>query len=326
VNVRDRLLAIVVAALWGANFLAIHVGLEHFPPLFLAALRFLVIAIPTVLLVPRPRVPLRWLIGYGLGFGTVQFLFLFVAMDIGMPTGLASLVLQASAPFTVLLGALLLRERMTARQVLGIALAVLGLAAIAVARAQAAALLPLVLTLVAALGWAFGNLAARLADPPNPLHLTLWMSVVPPIPLLAVSLATEGPAADWAASRAAVTPAGVPGLLALGYLAVLATVLGAGIWTALMRRYPAGVVAPYSLLVPVVGIAFAAAALNERPTVVELVAGVVIVGGVLLGTPRPVPAGVVGPAHGHAARARHSLQVGRAEAVAHARDTGLGQG
>jgi drug/metabolite transporter (DMT)-like permease len=187
VNVRDRLLAIFVAALWGANFLAIHVSLEHFPPLFLAALRFLVIAIPTVLLVPRPRVPLRWLIGYGLGFGTVQFLFLFVAMDIGMPTGLASLVLQASAPFTVLLGALLLRERMTARQVVGIALAVLGLVAIAVAQAQAAALLPLALTLVGALGWAFGNLAARLADPPNPLHLTLWMSVVPPIPLLAVS-------------------------------------------------------------------------------------------------------------------------------------------
>jgi drug/metabolite transporter (DMT)-like permease len=216
---------------------------------------------------------------------------------------------------------------MTARQVLGIALAVLGLAAIAVARAQAAALLPLVLTLVAALGWAFGNLAARLADPPNPLHLTLWMSVVPPIPLLAVSLATEGPAADWAASRAAVTPAGVPGLLALGYLAVLATVLGAGLWTALMRRYPAGVVAPYSLLVPVVGIALAAAALNERPTVVELVAGVVIVGGVLLGTPRPVPAGVVGglpTATQH--EPGHTLQVGRAEAVAHARDTGLGQG
>ena len=110
---RDRLLAAAVAVLWGGNFLAIHVGLEHFPPLFMAALRFAVIAVPTLLLVPRPRVPLRWLLGYGLGFGTVQFVFLFVAMDIGMPTGLASLVLQASAPFTVLLGAALLRERMS---------------------------------------------------------------------------------------------------------------------------------------------------------------------------------------------------------------------
>jgi O-acetylserine/cysteine efflux transporter len=292
VTARDRLLAAVVAVLWGANFLAIHVGLEHYPPLLLAGLRFAVLAIPTVLLVPRPRVPLRWLIGYGLGFGTVQFLFLFVAMDVGMPTGLASLVLQASAPFTVLLGAVLLRERMSARQVVGTTLAVVGLLAIAMAQAQAAALIPLVLTLVGALGWAFGNLAARLADPPNPLHLTLWMSVVPPIPLLAASLLTEGPAADWASLRAAVTLEGVPGVLAIAYLAILATVLGSGIWTTLMRRYPAGVVAPYSLLVPVVGIALAAAALGERPSAVELVAGVVIVGGVLLGTPRPVSAPV----------------------------------
>ena len=80
---RDRLLAALVAVLWGANFLAIHVGLQHFPPLFLAALRFAVIALPTVLLVPRPQVRLRWLLGYGLGFGTLQFLFLFVAMDVG---------------------------------------------------------------------------------------------------------------------------------------------------------------------------------------------------------------------------------------------------
>ena len=290
---RDRLLAAFVALLWGANFLAIHVGLQHFPPLFLAALRFAVIAVPTVLLVPRPQVRLRWLLGYGLGFGTVQFLFLFVAMDVGMPTGLASLVLQASAPFTVLLGAALLRERITGRQGVGITLAVVGLAAIAVARAQTAALLPVVLTLLGALGWAFGNLASRLAAPPNPLHLTLWMSVVPPVPLLLASWAVEGPAVGWDALRAASTPTGVPGLLAVAYIAVLATVVGAGIWTALMRRHPAGVVAPYSLLVPVVGMGLAALVLGERPSAVELVAAVVIVGGVLLGTPPVGRASVV---------------------------------
>ncbi|WP_232663278.1 EamA family transporter [Pseudonocardia sp. TRM90224] len=285
---RDRLLAAFVAVLWGGNFIAIHVGLDHFPPLFLASLRFAVIALPTILFIPRPQVPLRWLLGYGIGFGTIQFVFLFIAMDNGMPTGLASLVLQSSAPFTVLLGAVLLRERLSPRQGLGIALAIAGLVAIAVARAQTAALLPVLLTLVGALGWAFGNISSRLAAPPNPLHLTLWMSVIPPIPLLAMSWATEGPAAGWDALPAAVTVDGLPGVLAVAYIAVLATIVGGGIWTALMRRYPAGVVAPYSLLVPVVGIGLAALLLGERPSVVELVSAAVIVGGVLLGTPRPV--------------------------------------
>ena len=102
---RERLLAVLVAVLWGLNFLAIHLSLEQWPPFFLVALRFALIALPTILLVPRPDVPLRWLIGYGLGFGTLQFLFLYWALATGMPVGLASLVLQSSAPFTVVLGA-----------------------------------------------------------------------------------------------------------------------------------------------------------------------------------------------------------------------------
>ncbi|WP_214403762.1 EamA family transporter [Pseudonocardia lacus] len=289
---RDRLLACFVAVLWGVNFLAIHISLEHWPPLLLAAVRFVVMAVPALLFVPRPPVPLRWLLAYGVGFGTLQFVFLFVAMRIGMPTGLASLVLQASAPFTVLLGAVLLRERLTPRQGVGIGLAVLGLAAIAVARAQTAALLPVVLTLLGALGWAFGNLANRLAlrdarGPVNPMSLVMWMAVVPPLPLLAASWLVEGPHAWGTAFAAAVTPAGVPGLLGLAYTVVLGTLVGSGVWTVLMRKHPAGVVAPYSLLVPVVGMAVAAAVLGERPSAVELVSAVVIVGGVLLGTPRP---------------------------------------
>jgi O-acetylserine/cysteine efflux transporter len=299
VTTRDRLLACLVAVLWGVNFLAIHASLLHWPPLLLAALRFLVIAVPAVLLVPRPPVPLRWLLGYGLGFGTLQFLFLYIALRVGMPTGLASLVLQASAPFTVLLGAVLLRERLSPRQGAGIGLAVLGLAAIAVARAQTAALLPVVLTLLGALGWAFGNLANRLAlrdarGPVNPMHLVLWMSVVPPLPMLAASWVVEGPGAWGAAFVEATTAAGLPGLLGLAYTVLLGTLLGSGIWTVLMRRHPAGVVAPYSLLVPVVGMAAAALVLGERPSAVELVAAVVIVGGVLLGTPR-APAQAAAP-------------------------------
>jgi O-acetylserine/cysteine efflux transporter len=218
-------------------------------------------------------------------------------MHLGMPTGLASLVLQASAPFTVLLGAVLLRERVSGRQLAGILLAVAGMTAIAWQQSAHAALVPVLLTLLAALSWAIGNLSMRRAEPDNPLHLTLWMSVVPPLPLLAASWVVEGPSAGWDALRAAITPAGVPGLLAVAYIAVLATVLGSGIWTALLRRHPAGVVAPWSLLVPVVGMGLAALVLGERPSAVELVAAIVIVGGVLLGTPQVrLPATVRQPA------------------------------
>jgi O-acetylserine/cysteine efflux transporter len=281
---RDRLLAIFVAVLWGCNFLAIHATLGQFPPVFAGALRFAVIAIPTVLFVGWPKVKIRHLLGYGLGFGTGQFVFLFIAMDTGMPTGLASLVLQASAPFTVLLGAVFLRERVSGQQLTGILLAVAGMTAIAWQQAGNAALLPMILTLLAALSWAFGNLSTRKAAPDNPLNFVLWMSVVPPVPMFALSLIMEGPAAQWKSLTTLGTPPGLIGLAGLAYVVLFGTIVGSGIWTSLMRRNPAGVVAPFSLLVPVVGLSMAFLILDEQPSLVEIVAAGVVIGGVLLGS------------------------------------------
>ena len=284
---RDRSLALFVVLLWGINFIAIDFGLQHFPPMFFAALRFVVIAVPTVLFVPFPDVRWKWLVGYGLGFGTLQFAFLFLALDNGMPTGLASLVLQASAPFTVVLGALLLRERIHPLQAVGIVVAVLGMAAIGWNRAQSAALLPVVLTLLGALGWAFGNLCSRKANPSNPLHLALWMSIVPPVPMFALSVVTEGPAAGFQAVGTAFASAqGWLALAGLAYIVLLATVVGSGIWSALMARNPASSVAPFTLLVPVVGFTAAWLVLGEQPDPFELAAGAVVVFGVLLGSIR----------------------------------------
>jgi O-acetylserine/cysteine efflux transporter len=283
---RDRLLAAFVAVLWGGNFLAIHATLGHFPPLFAGCLRFLTIAVPTVLFVPWPKVKVRWLIGYGLGFGTLQFAFLFVGLDIGMPTGLASLVLQASAPFTVLLGAVFLRERVSRRQLTGILLAVAGMAVIAWQQFEHARPLPVILVMLGALSWAFGNICSRQAKASNPLHFTLWMSVVPPIPMFAMSFITEGPAAQWHSLATLGTPNGRLALGGLAYIVVFGTIVGSGIWTTLMGRHPAGVVAPFSLLVPVVGMSLAFAVLNERHTLLEMAASVVVISGVLLGSLR----------------------------------------
>lgn len=277
---RDRLLAATVAAVWGLNFLAIHASLAQFPPFLCAALRWTLIAIPTVLLVPRPAVPLRWLVGYGAGFGVAQFTFLYWAMSAGMPTGLSSLVLQSSAPFTVVLGTLLLGERLDRRRATGVLIAVAGLAIVGSQRLGGAGWWPFALTVLGGLGWAFGNLASRQARAPRPLHLTLWMSVVPPLPMLAISLVFEGP------HRIGTALAGAPhapgALLGLLYTCVIGTAVGSGIWTTLMGRHPAGVVAPYSMLVPIVGLSAAWLVLGERPGIVELAGSAVVIAGVLI--------------------------------------------
>jgi O-acetylserine/cysteine efflux transporter len=278
---RDRLLAVVVAVVWGLNFPATEFALGHFPPFLLAAIRFTLIAVPTVFLVPRPRIPFGRLVLVGVGLGILQFAFLYLGMAAGMPSGLASLVLQASAPFTVLIAGVWLRERLSGRQALGIGIAVAGLGVIALHQAQTAALLPVVLTLCGALGWAIGNVATRRAGAPNPLHLTLWWSIVPPVPMAILSLVVEGPARIGSALGTAFTPGAIPADLGLLYIVLVATLVGYGIWSRLMARYPSSTVAPFSMLVPVVGVLASWAAFGERPDAVEVVAGLVVVGGVL---------------------------------------------
>lgn len=276
---RDRLLGLTVVVLWGLNFLAIRAGLDHFPPFFFAALRFFVIAIPVILFVPRPQVPLKWLLVYGLGFGVGQFAFLFWAMHVGMPTGLASLVLQSSAPFTVVLGAVLLRERLRPTQVCGLLVAMAGMTLIGWDRAQHAALLPVALTLLAGLSWALGNIGNRKAASDQPMRLMLWMCVIPPLPMLALSFGVEGPSAGWDSLTSSLDGNGPLALAGLAYIVILGTVAGSGLWTALLSRYPAGMVAPFSLLVPIVGIGASWLVLHEEPSILSLIGGAVVIAG-----------------------------------------------
>lgn len=291
---RDRLLGITVAVLWGLNFLAIHVGLEHFPPFFFTALRFLVIAIPVVLFVKPPKVPFRWLLLYGLGFGTAQFGLLFWAMNLGMPTGLASLVMQSSVPMTVVLSAVLLRENLTRRRVIGVAVAIVGIGLIGWDQINNAAFLPLGLTLLAALGWAFGNIGSRLANTDSPMRLMLWMTTVPPIPMLLISFWIEGPQVGIDSVRTIFSSTGIPALYGLAYIVFASTIIATGMWTSLLARNPANVVAPLSLFVPVVGLTAAWVFLGERPSTAALLGAIVVVIGCAYGisenrNPKPPP-------------------------------------
>ena len=281
---RDTAIACLVAALWGANFVAIHESLQQFPPFFLIALRFALLAIPALLFVRRPNVPLRWLLLYGVGFGILQFVFLYAGMAAGMPSGLASLVLQASAPFTVLLAAVFLREKPGRVRLLGIGVAVIGFTVIAVTRGLNAQLVPVLLVLAGGLGWAIGNIGNRQARTTEPFALMMWMCVIPPIPMLALSLVVEGPHRIAISLTTSLTASAIPAWMGLAYTVLLGTVAGSSLWSMLMARNPSSSVAPFSMLVPVAGFLSAGLVLGERPAAGDLAGGALVILGVLAPT------------------------------------------
>ena len=151
---RDLLLALVVIVVWGMNFVVIMVGLHDVPPMLLGALRFMLAAVPAVFFIKRPQVPLRWMLAYGLTISLGQFAFLFTAMKHGMPAGLASLVLQSQAFFTLFFAALFLGERLRAANLLGLVIAACGLAMIGAQTGLGMTLSGFVLTICAASMWA----------------------------------------------------------------------------------------------------------------------------------------------------------------------------
>ncbi|AGZ40319.1 EamA family transporter [Actinoplanes friuliensis] len=284
---RDIALAVAVAAAWGINFVVIEIGLDHFPPLLFSALRFTVAAFPAVLFIGRPPARWRWVIAVALALGVVKFSLLFAGMAAGMPAGLSSLVLQSQAVFTTIFAVLLLRERPGRLRLAGLAIAALGIGVVATRLGTDG--LPagaFSLVLGAAVAWGVSNIATRRAAPADTLRFMVWVSAVASLPLIALSLLIEGPAADLAALRA-INPAAVAALL---YVALISTLAGFGAWGSLIKRYGASAVAPFSMLVPVFGIASAALFLNEQIHATDLAGAVLVVGGVLLGVLRKASA------------------------------------
>ncbi|NUB15513.1 EamA family transporter [Azospirillum brasilense] len=270
-------LALAVAAIWGFNFVAIKVGLEDFPPILFCALRFALAALPLVVLGVRggPPVPWRFILSIGMVLGVVKFSLLFVGMDIGMPAGLSSLVLQSQAFFTALFAAAVLGERPGPKQVLGMAVAFAGIGLIALEMPAGESLLGLGLVIAAAATWGVANLLIKEARAPALFRIMLGGSVVPPVPVLLLSLGMEGPDRAWQALTH-LTPLGVG---AVAYIAFGATLFGFAAWGFLLRYYPASLVAPFSLLGPVFGMSSSALFLGESFTPLKMAGALLVLAG-----------------------------------------------
>lgn len=266
----DWLAALVVIVVWGLNFVVMRWGLDELSPLLLCALRFSLASLPFVWWLRRPPT-VGWgiLAAYGLAQGVGQFGLLFIGMQMGMPAGMASVVLQAHAFITLLLAAVLLGERPQRWQWWGLVVAIAGLVMVGASQGNGTAqvtVLGFALTLGAALMWACANLIGRAAakhGPYEPLSFVVWSSAFPVLPLFALSLWLEG---GWDVMWGQVQTASTWAWGAVVYLALLSTLLGYGLWTRLLQRYPASTVAPLSLLVPIIGLMSAMLLLGEFPS------------------------------------------------------------
>ena len=267
-SVSHVLQALLVVLIWGVNFVVIRWGLNEVPPFLLAAARFSLVVFPAIFFIKKPNLPWRWLIAYGLFNSFGQFAFLFWAMKVGMPAGLASVVHQAQVFFTLIFSVLILQQRTQVTQWLGLMIAVLGLALIAYGKNVGSAAgmqmttVGLLLNLLGAASWAMGNVVVsamrRAGIQPEPFGLVIWSSLIPILPFLLISgLFERHVYPDWQAIS-------WHSIVSALYLAWAATLLGYGLWSRLLSQYEPNRVAPFTLLVPVVGLLTAWLVLGER--------------------------------------------------------------
>lgn len=267
-SVSHVLQALLVVLIWGVNFVVIRWGLNEVPPFLLAAARFSLVVFPAIFFIKKPNVPWRWLIAYGWFNSFGQFALLFWAMKVGMPAGLASVVHQAQVFFTLIFSVLILQQRTQVTQWLGLMIAVLGLALIAYGKNVGSAAgmqmttVGLLLNLLGAASWAMGNVVVsamrRAGIQPEPFGLVILSSLIPIVPFLLISgLFERHVYPDWQAIS-------WHSIVSALYLAWAATLLGYGLWSRLLSQYEPNWVAPFTLLVPVVGLLTAWLVLGER--------------------------------------------------------------
>ena len=245
---RDALLACLAALALGLAFIAIKIGVREAPPLAFTAARFVFAAFPAILFVRPPKAPAALVIAYGLLIGVGQFGLLFLAIGRGMPAGLASLVIQLQAFITVLLAWALYGERPRAAQTIGGAIALAGIALIGSTRLAGASLGPFLMVIAAAMFWGAGNLVGKKAGRVNQFAFVVWSSLAAPLPLLALSALFE----PGRAAPALLHPSWTL-LACIAGVAYGGTIIGFGLWSFVLSRYPASQVAPFALLIPVVG-------------------------------------------------------------------------
>ena len=274
---KHLLLALSIVLIWGLNFIAIYVGLKGFPPFLLCALRFGLAAFPWVFILPKPKAPLKLIIGYGVFNFAMQFGLLFSGIHLGLSPGLSSLVLQVQVFFSIGLAFLFFQDRPSPLKIGGSLISFIGIGIVAAHVNGGTTFIGLILILLAAFSWATGNMLTKKVDAQSPLSLVVWGNLVAFPFMVVISLLLEGPVlmmsslqnVSWATIGAIV------------YIVYISTHVGYGAWGFLLNSYSTSVVVPFTLLIPVVGFMGSALFLGEDLSSWKLLASLFIMGGLI---------------------------------------------
>jgi O-acetylserine/cysteine efflux transporter len=272
------LLAVLVVIIWGFNFVVIQIGLQEIPPFLLCFSRFFLTSLPAIFFIKRPQIPFKILLLYGLAMFVLPFSLLFLGMHAGLSASLASLLLQTQAFFTIFLALLFFKEKMHLLQSIGACIACLGMLIVALNVGQSITLSGLILVIAAAFSWGVGNIISKKIGQANILSLVIWGSLIAWPPLLIASFLTDGTDKIYYTlqhlSRLSSS--------AILYITYLSTLVGFIIWNFLIRRYPLGTVAPFTLLIPIVGFVSAFLVLGEPLQYWKILAGLLVVLGLTI--------------------------------------------
>ncbi len=286
----DIALALLAVLIWGLNFTVIKLGLSGVPSMLLVFLRYMATAFPAIFFIKKPKTEWKYIIIYGLFVGVLQFSSLFYAMELGMPAGLASIILQFQAFASPALAFIFLKEKLKTKQIIGSLIAVVGLALIAMETMTGGIseipIQAILLTIATPVFWAASNIIARVAsdkatakgDKLDMFGLVIWSSLIPPIPILIFALMLDSPET---LINAIINMNGMS-IFAVFYLAFGATLLGYGIWGMLVSKYPMGKVAPITLLVPIIGLLTANIVLHEQLSSMQWLGASIILSGLVV--------------------------------------------
>jgi O-acetylserine/cysteine efflux transporter len=271
----DVCIAVLVAVVWGSGFVASRLALDELSPALMTAMRFAIAAVPC-LLVRRPKVSWAVLIAISSTLFLGQFLAQSWAIAHSVPIGLASVIVQSQALFTVAFAALAFGEFPTRLQIAGIGIAAIGLLMICGTIGFDFSVGAFAVLMISPVSFAIGNLLLRRARDVPMFDLFAWLCLVPPLPLLALAFAVDGPSTTWHS----LLHMSATGWTSMIFIGAISTCIAYWLWGRLLRDYPAAQVVPFALLVPFVGSAASSAVFGETFGPLRLAGMVTVVGGI----------------------------------------------